>query len=165
MTSANQATLAPARFEAIEVGMTLPPLERGQLTTIHLMRWSAAIENWHRIHYDEPFARGHDGLPGLLVSGSWKQHFAVDLLWRWVRPNGWVASVELRFSRPNFVGDTLTATGVVSAVETRDNLGFVHCDLLIVNHNGEENTSGRALCVLPLDGGRVPYPYSSPAAP
>ena len=37
------------------------------------MRWSAAMENWHKIHYDLPFATGHDRLPGLLINGSLQQ--------------------------------------------------------------------------------------------
>ena len=28
-------------------------LRKGPLTTVHLMRWSAAMENWHKIHYDQ----------------------------------------------------------------------------------------------------------------
>lgn len=164
MASIGQATSAPVRFADIEVGMTLPPLVRGPLSTVHLMRWSAAIENWHRIHYDEPFAREHDGLPGLLVSGSWKQHYAIDLMWRWLRPHGWVVGVELRFSRANFVGDTLTATGVVSAVQTRGDLGFVEIDLSIRDAAGEENTSGKGTGVLPIGTDqRVCYPYVPPA--
>ena len=162
--SPGPASPGPARFEAIEAGMTLPPLVRGPLSTVHLMRWSAAIENWHRIHYDEPFARGHDGLPGLLVSGSWKQHFLVDLLCRWIAPHGWLASIDMRFSRPSFAGDTLTASGVVTALQTRGDLGLVHCEVRIKNQDDQENTSGQATCALPLaGGGRVPYPYVPPA--
>jgi acyl dehydratase len=164
MASTGQAAPVPARFADVQVGQTLPPLVCGPLSTVHLMRWSAAIENWHRIHFDEPFARGHDGLPRLLVSGSWKQHFAIDLMWRWLRPHGWVAGVELRFSRPNFAGDTLTATGVVTAVEVRGDLGFVDCDFSIRNAGGEENTSGKGIGVLPIGADRrVCYPYVPPA--
>ena len=64
-------------FEDVAVGDELPALVRGPLTSTHVMRWSAAIENWHRIHYDQPFAVGHDGLPGLLINGSFKQHLLV----------------------------------------------------------------------------------------
>jgi hydroxyacyl-ACP dehydratase HTD2-like protein with hotdog domain len=28
--------------------------------TTRIVRWSAAVENWHRIHYDLPFATGHE---------------------------------------------------------------------------------------------------------
>ena len=42
-------------FEDVEVGYEPPTLRKGPLTTVHLMRWSAAMENWHKIHYDQPF--------------------------------------------------------------------------------------------------------------
>ena len=38
-------------FEDVAVGLELPGLEKGPLTTAHLMRWSAAMENWHKINY------------------------------------------------------------------------------------------------------------------
>ena len=63
---------------------------RGPLSPLHLMRFSAAIENWHRIHYDERFAVEHDGLPGLLVSGSWKQHLVAQMVRGWLGPDGWL---------------------------------------------------------------------------
>lgn len=57
-------------FEDIAVDEQLPPLTKGPLTSIHLMRWSAAIENWHRVHYDHRYATEHDGVPDILVNGS-----------------------------------------------------------------------------------------------
>ena len=47
----------PKCFEDVAVGDEIGPLVRGPMTPMHLFRWSAAIENWHRIHYDDPFAR------------------------------------------------------------------------------------------------------------
>ena len=35
-----------------------------------MFRYSALTFNSHRIHYDAPFATGHDGLPGVLINGS-----------------------------------------------------------------------------------------------
>ena len=58
----------PRYFEDFYVGGKLAVLEKGPLTTAHLMRWSAAMENWHKIHYDKPFAIEHDKLPGLLIN-------------------------------------------------------------------------------------------------
>ena len=66
------------------LGAALPALEKGPLTTMHLMRWSAAMENWHKIHYDLPFTLEHEKLPGLLIAGSLKQQFVVQLLKDWV---------------------------------------------------------------------------------
>ena len=64
-------TAATPVFEDLQVGDEIKSLVRGPITTSHLMRWSAAIENWHRIHYDLPFATEHDKLPALPVNGSW----------------------------------------------------------------------------------------------
>ena len=75
-------------YEDVELGSELPRLEKGPLTTAHLMRWSAAMENWHKIHYDKPFALGHEKLPGLLINGSLKQQFMLQLLKDWAGPGG-----------------------------------------------------------------------------
>ncbi len=49
-----QAKEQPARsgpvFEDVSIGQEIGPLFKGPLTTAHLMRWSAAMENWHKIH-------------------------------------------------------------------------------------------------------------------
>jgi acyl dehydratase len=70
-------------FEDIQTGASITGLSKGPMTAMHIMRWSAAIENWHRIHYDRDFATGHDGLPDILVNGSWKQHVMVQMLKDW----------------------------------------------------------------------------------
>ena len=73
-------------FEDVSVGQELPPLVKGPLGPIHLMRWSAAMENWHRIHFDREFAVGHDKLPDLLINGSLKQQFLVQWAKDWAGP-------------------------------------------------------------------------------
>ena len=77
-------------YEDVDIGSEIPFLTKGPMTTPHLMRWSSAIENFHKIHYDAPFAMGHDKLPGLLVNGSLKQQFLMQLLTQWVGTTGWV---------------------------------------------------------------------------
>jgi acyl dehydratase len=151
-------------FGDIRVGDEVTPLVRGPLTSVHLMRWSAASENWHRIHYDDPFAREHEGLPGLLVNGSWKQHFLVQTMCRWLAPTGWLAEIAFEFRRMDLVGSTLTAWGTVTETYERDGLGFVRCDIGIRNDAGAESTPGTATGVLPLEPGeRVPHPFPDDA--
>jgi acyl dehydratase len=164
MSDVKVPTRAPA-FEDIAVGDEVTPLVRGPMTPVHLMRWSAAIENWHRIHYDQTFAIEHDGLPGLLVNGSWKQHFLVQMMREWLGPQGWLARIGFQFRKMNVAGETLTAWGRVTETSERDGLGFVVCEIGIRNDAGEESTPGTATGVLPLDGQReVPYPFPGGAA-
>ena len=149
------------RFADLSVGDKLPELVRGPMTPVHLMRWSSSIENWHRIHYDLPFAQGHEGLPGLLVNGSWKQHFIVQMLREWAEPDGWLYKVTFQFRQMDVAPTTLRAWAVITGLRERDGLGYVELNLGILNENGVESTPGRATIVLPVSSTTpVPYPFS-----
>lgn len=71
-----------------------------------LFRFSALTENAHRIHYDQPYATGVEGYPGLVVHGpllallmAEQGHLASGLP---------VQSIDFRFRRPVFVGEHVT---------------------------------------------------------
>jgi acyl dehydratase len=144
------ATQPRRTFDSVTVADDLAPLVCGPLTPLHLMRFSAAIENWHRIHYDERFATDHDGLPGLLVSGSFKQHVVAQMLRRWAGRGGWLVAVSLQFRRMNVVGGTLTIWGTVSELEARSDHGLVSCRVGVRGEDGVESSPGTALVALPL---------------
>src|ERR1700742_2630857 len=157
---------ATPTFEELSIGDRLPELVRGPMTPVHLMRWSAAIENWHRIHYDQQFAVEHDGLPGLLINGSWKQHFLIQAVREWLGPQGWLARITFQFRAMDVAGSTLTAWGTVTRTEERDGLGYVWLDVGIRNQDGQESTPGTAVGVLPLRAGdAVPYPFPEARRP
>lgn len=162
----SQSDMAPSRtatYGDLQVGDRLPDLVRGPLREPHLMRWSAAIENWHRIHYDQRFAIEHDNLPGLLINGSWKQHFLVQMVRQWAEPDGWLRRIAFQFRGMDLVGSTLTAWGQVSALREEDGFGVVDLEIGIRDQDGNDNTPGTATVVLPLPGGSaVPYPYPAP---
>lgn len=150
-------------FETLEIGQELPRLVKGPLTTMHLMRWSAAMENWHRIHYDRPFAQEHDHLPDLLVNGSLKQHFVMQLLRDWAGPRGWAWKCAFQFRAMNRVGETLTIWGRVSGLRRTEHFGLVDLDTGVRNESGVESTPGRAVVALPYrDGPALPYPFVAP---
>src|SRR5665811_1354019 len=91
------AALQSPCFEDVEVGSRLSQLDKGKITALHIMRWSAATENWHRIHYDEAFAQHVDLLPDVLVNGSWKQQVLCQYLKDWVGPTGWLWKIRFKF--------------------------------------------------------------------
>ncbi len=150
-------------FEDVAAGDALPRLVKGPLTSVHLMRWSAAMENWHKIHYDRPFAIEHDKLPGLLVNGSLKQQFVVQLLKDWVGPTGWVWKVSYQFRAMSLVGETLSAWGRVTGKHPGPGYGLVDLELGLVNEQGRESTPGKATVALPFRSGPpLPYPFVPP---
>jgi len=153
-------TPAPVVFEKLTVGDEIPELVRGPLREAHLMRWSASIENWHRIHYDQRFTVEHEGLPDLLVNGSWKQHFLVQVVRQWAEPEGWLRSISFQFRAMDVVGSTLHAWGRVAELTEENGYGVVKLEIGIRNQEGRQSTPGTATVVLPLQGGpAVPYPY------
>lgn len=152
-------------FEDVAEGEQLPGLVKGPLTTVHLMRWSAAMENWHKIHYDQQFTVEHDKLPGPLVNGSFKQQFILQFLKDWAGLEGWTWKAKFQFRAMDVVGTTLEVWGRVARKIPLDDYGLVEIDLGIRNLEGRESTPGKGLVALPYRNGRkIPYPFVPPAA-
>lgn len=150
-------------MDQVSVGDRIGPLRKGPLTTAHIMRWSAAIENWHKIHYDRTFAQRHDGLPDLLVNGSLKQQFVMQLLREWASPGGWVWKATFQFRAMTLVGDTPTVWATVRAKRYLPDYGLVDIDLGVLNEDGKETTPGSAVIALPhTPASPVPYPFVPP---
>ena len=147
-------------FEDIAVGREIPVLIKGPMTTARIMRWSAAMENWHKIHYDWRYATEHDHLPDVLVNGSWKQHVLVQLLTDWVGESGWVWKMNFQYRGMNIPGDTLTAWGRVAGVHDHGDYGVVSLTIGLKDQKGQEGSPGEASVVLPKRGGpAVRYPF------
>lgn len=143
-----------------QVGHVAAELDKGTISTSHIMRWSAAVENWHRIHYDHPFATGHDKLPNVLINGSWKQHVLVQLAKDALGPDGWLWKIRFRYKKMDVAGDSIRARAEVVARQELDGLGFVTMKVVMTDQHGQVSTAGFAIGVLPLPGGRpVPYPF------
>jgi acyl dehydratase len=151
------------KFEDVSVGDELAPLSKGPLTAVHLVRWSAAMENWHRIHYDHRFAVEHDKLPGVLVNGSFKQQFIVQLLKDWAGLEGWAWKARFRFRAMDVVDSTLVVWARVERKTECEGYGLIELDLGIRNAD-KDTTTGSALVALPYrNGAAVPYPFVPPS--
>jgi acyl dehydratase len=146
-------------FESVNVG-DVTELTRGPLTTAHLMRWSGATENWHKIHYDQKFTLEHEHLPGLLINGSLKQQFLLEMLKSWAGSGGRVWKMSFQFRGMNVVGETLTAWGKVKSLGSEKAYGLVEFEIGLRNEKGVESTPGSAVIALPFENGApLPYPF------
>lgn len=73
-----------------------------------LFRFSALTANAHRIHYDQEYAGGVEGFPGLVVHGPLLAMYMAEL----ARCRGhMLRSFEFRLSQPVFVGDPIEVQG------------------------------------------------------
>jgi acyl dehydratase len=150
-------------YDDVKEGLALPPLVLGPMTPTHAFRWSSAIENWHRIHYDQNFAIYHDGLPNILIQGSWKQSILPRYLKDLCLPDGWMWKVSFQHRAMIVPGDTITCWAVVTRKTERDGLGFVDLEVGMRLQNDIESCPGTATIVLPIRGGRpIPYPFVPP---
>jgi acyl dehydratase len=138
-------------YSDARVGDLIGPVSYGPLTVMHLVRWGAALENWHRIHYDCEFCTAHEGLPGPLINGSWKQQVLAQLLKEWAGPAGWLLALTFEFRGMDVVGETLTASGRVISGEDFGDYGDVLCSIELTNSAGNSTTVGEALVRLPTE--------------
>ena len=93
-------------YDDVNEGMELPKYIY-RPTPTHLFRWSAAIENFHRMHYDLDFGLNHDNNPSILVHGSWKQSVGPQYLKDWTLPSGWPWKAQFEHRAMLVPGDVL----------------------------------------------------------
>jgi acyl dehydratase len=147
-------------WSGIQVGDRVGEVDKGVVTTAHIMRWSAAVENFHRIHYDQQFAREHDKLPDVLVNGSWKQHVLVQLAKDALGIDGWLWKIKFRYKKMDVANDAIRGAATVVAKQEVAGFGFVTLRVVLTDQNDAVSTTGFAIGVLPLPGGApVPYPF------
>ena len=147
-------------FDDLKAGDTVPTLRRGPVSPAHIMRWSAASENWHRIHFDREYAVAHDKLPNIVINGSWKQNMLVQLLTDWVGETGWLWKIGFQFRGMNLPGETLDVWGKVASLEDHGVYGVATLEIGVRNDIENESTPGTATVVLPKRSGpAVPYPF------
>ena len=149
-------------YEDVEEGFELPKYIY-QPTPTHLFRWSAAIENFHRIHYDLDFGLNHDRNPSILVHGSWKQSVIPQYLKDWTLPKGWPWKAQFEHRAMLVPGDTLIVWATVTGKYEKEQMGFIDLELGMKTHDGVESMPGTGTVVLPLRGGPdIPYPFVPP---
>ncbi len=150
-------------YEDVNVGDELPKYIYSPTPT-HLFRWSAAIENFHRIHYDLDFGLNHDKNPSILVHGSWKQSVVPQYLKDWTLPKGWPWKARFEHRAMLVPGDVLIMWGKVTNKYEKGGMGFIDLDIGMMTQDSVESMPGSATVVLPIRGGAdIPYPFVPPA--
>ncbi|WP_424813876.1 FAS1-like dehydratase domain-containing protein [Roseococcus sp. YIM B11640] len=109
---------APAFGETQRLDLTPDP--------VMLFRYSALTGNGHRIHYDQPYATGEEGYPGLVVHGPLQATLLAQTILD-AAPGMRLESFAFRGRRPCFAGNALSVLARVegrkASAETRDHTG------------------------------------------
>lgn len=104
-------------------GDTVPPFER-LITTADIMAYGAATWDWHRLHYDQDYARGL-GLPNVVLDGQAFGAFFARGAIDWLGPSAFIRRLNFKMRAMVFPGDTICCAGEVTAVEARDGAAIV----------------------------------------
>lgn len=131
MTGETMATL--------RVGDSLPPLVLAPLTRATLALYAGGSGDHIPLHIDSDFARSA-GHRDVFMHGMLGVAYLVRMITQWA-PQQRLRDISVRFSAITYPGESLTATGVVSAVTPE---GDVELDLTLRNERDEVKIAGRA---------------------
>jgi len=145
-------------FEDIKIGDQLPT-KLIRITVPIVVRWAMATEAYRRDHYDYGFA-AHAGHANIIASGLW----ALSCRWTYISHfagrDGWAWKISHQLRARMNIGDSLTASAVVTSLERREKYGLVQLDVNFTNQRGVLAVPGAATVALPYRGGpAVPYPF------
>ncbi len=145
----NKTRLQPTvAFEDVEVGTILPPLVK-KPSAVQLFCFSAVTWDTHRTHFDEPYSKNVDKLPGILTHGHLQGSFLGNLMTSWAGPRARLLRLAYQNRGMSVAGDTLNCGGKVTAKKIEGTKGLVTCQVWIENQKGEITTSGEAVVQLP----------------
>lgn len=131
----------PVRFEALEVGSTLPSFTAEPLSRLTLALYAGASGDHNPIHVDTDFAR-RAGMPDVFAHGMLSMAYLGRLLSNWA-PQHAIREFSVRFAAITHVGDAVSCTGVVT--EKDEATGTVRIALTTRNQQGDIKLTGEAL--------------------
>ncbi len=134
-------------FEDVEVGMEIPHIKK-QPSTMTLVRWAGASEDYYPIHYDKDFALANK-LPGVIVHGRLKAAYLGNLMTAWIGDQGVMRKLSCNYRGMDLPGSVLTCKGKVVSKTQQNGENLVSCEIWLENDKGETTTPGTAVVALP----------------
>jgi len=122
-----------SRFSRIRPGDQLPQREF-EPDNVQSMLYNAVLWNGHRIHFDEPYAIGVEGYPGLVIAGPLLGDWLNQCVDEWLDGDGRLVAIEYSNRVATYIGDTLYSGGTV--IECRPDSREVEIEVFIKNGEG-----------------------------
>jgi len=146
-------------WEDIKIGEEIPQLAKIP-TTMMLVKWAGAFGDFNPLHYENNFAINFMRTSGIIVHGTLKRQWLIQMITDWMGDEGWLKSISTQFKAMDYPrgmkdlispaeGDTLLCQGTVTGKMEKDGKHLVECEIRLVNDKGEITTSGKAVVILP----------------
>lgn len=138
-------------FEDLSVGKEHQAVLVEDLSRTQIVQYAGASGDFNPIHHDETFATQVAGYPSVFAHGMLTMGLTGRLLTDWLG-DGVLREYGVRFVNQVWPGDTLTAKGSVSAIESEGAQSRVEIELVTTNQRGEPVVKGSAVALLPSRG-------------
>ncbi len=136
-------------FPKVKVGDELPPLEI-PLTPTVIISTAIASRDYQDVHHDVELARkrgSKDIFMNILSTNGFVGRYVTD----WAGPEAEIRKVSIRLGVPNYPGDCMRLTGVVTACSDSEGGGLVDVEVTGANQLGNHVT-GTVVVALPRAG-------------
>jgi len=150
-------------WEDVNTGQEIPTLTK-IASTLTLVKWAGAFGDFNPLHYENDFAVNYMRTPGIIVHGTLKRQWLIQMLTDWAGDGGWLKRIQTQFRAmdyprkmknligPSDEGDTLYCRGKVTGKSVMDGEHLVECEIWLENSKSEVTTSGTATVILPSRG-------------
>jgi acyl dehydratase len=109
----------------------------------HWNRYAAVNDEFVPIHMDDEAGRTA-GYPTAFGMGNLQWAYLHDMLRQWVGEEGRIEKMSCQFRRANVRGQTVTARGRVTAVQSRDGRRVIELDVWTEDQGGVRLAPGKA---------------------
>jgi len=133
-------------FEAVRLGDELPPLTKGPVDRVQLVRYAGASGDFNPVHVDEAYARSL-GMPSVYAPGMLVMGMVGQLVSDWSK-GAQLRRFAVRFSKIVWPGDLVVAKGRVMERWGDNGRYFAEVDVWAENQKGELLLRGSALIQL-----------------
>ncbi len=116
-------------------GTILATLSR-KISALDLALYSAATWDFHRIHYDDQFAKSV-GLKTAIMDGQMLGSLVAKMIDSWLKGNCEIKKLSTTYRKMVFAGDSLKIGGRVRSVNRVRGATYVNCDIWIKNQKNE----------------------------
>lgn len=124
------------------IGDTLPPFRH--LVDPEAMKvWAVALHDPNPIHLDVEVVKAQGLGDRVINQGPANVAYLINMLHR-AFPGGRVSNLVVRFGDNVYGGETVEASGTVTAATEQDGVARIECDLTLVADGGRPVMSGTA---------------------
>ena len=142
--------MAPyVNFSEMEVGDTLPGVEKDPVTKTQLVRYAGASGDFNPLHTDDAVAQ-KAGLKGVIAQGPLIMGFVGQAITRWV-PKRHLKRFQVRFKGMTFPGDTISVSATVAEKVAEGESLRILCHTEAKDQKGEIKLTGQFEVLCPID--------------